>query len=199
MAIRLIPETTESRLFCCSKWWGNPDMPSNMDYPMIDGYPLTFLCQLDLEDIAPFDPDGRLPREGMLYVFAAVDEYLGYEIPHAPNGPGLWPQGRVVVKYVKQVNMETFESHILLDEEDREITEPPLLLRFGECPDDAGGLRIFGAATSPAAEAMGPDAFCLLQIESDDRLGLVFPGGGKLDILVPGSGWRQARGFLSVQ
>ena len=200
MAIRLIPEKTGSRLFCSSKWWGNPDMPSNMAYPMIDGYPLTFLCQIDCEDIAPHDPEGRLPHEGMLYFFAAVDEYLGYEVPHEPNGTGRWPQGRVVVKYVKSINMETFESHILLDEDDNEIAEPPLLLRFASCEDDAPGLRLLGSCRperSPQTEDR--EGFCLLQVESDPLLGLQFPDGASLGILVPAPGeWRQAYGFLSV-
>ena len=199
MAIRLIAETTASRLFCSSKWWGNPDMPSNMEYPMIDGYPLTFLCQIDCEDIAPFDPDGLLPHEGMLYIFAAADEYLGYEVPHDPNGTGLWPKDRVIVKYVKQINMETFESHILLDEEDEEIAEPALLLRFEECPDDAGGLRMLGHADPGGLAEAAPGSLCLLQAGSDSRLGLEFPGGAVLDILVPAGQWRQARGFLYVR
>ena len=67
---------TESNLFCCSKWWGNPDLPPQAEYPMMkiteeDGteseYPLTFICQIDCEDIAPFDREGLLPHEGMLY------------------------------------------------------------------------------------------------------------------------------------
>lgn len=198
MAIRLIPEKTESRLFCSSKWWGNPDMPSNMAYPMIDGYPMTFLCQIDCEDIAPFDTDGKLPHEGMFYVFAAVDEYLGYEVPHAPNGTGLWPQGRVIVKYVKQVNMETFESHILLDEDDNELAEPPMLLRFEECPDDAAGLRMLGNAAPAGLAGAAPDSFCVLHIGNVPELGLAFPDGASLDILAPAREWRQAVGYLGI-
>ena len=50
-------------------------MPENMQYPTMevteDGetfdYPLTFVCQINCEDIAPFDKEGKLPHEGMLY------------------------------------------------------------------------------------------------------------------------------------
>ena len=68
MAISLKPRKTESNLFCCSKWWGNPDLPPQAEYPMMkiteeDGtegeYPLTFICQIDCEDIAPFDKAAR--------------------------------------------------------------------------------------------------------------------------------------------
>ena len=33
MAIRLTPKATDSQLFCCSKWWGNPDLPPGMEFP----------------------------------------------------------------------------------------------------------------------------------------------------------------------
>ena len=35
MAIRLSLARTERILFCGSKWWGDPDMPENMQYPTI--------------------------------------------------------------------------------------------------------------------------------------------------------------------
>ena len=91
MAIRLKLEKTDRVLFCGSKWWGDPDMPEGMTYPTVqvteDGetydYPLTFICQINCEDIAPFDKEGKFPHEGMLYFFAALDKwnlsaYLGY-------------------------------------------------------------------------------------------------------------------------
>ena len=119
MAIKIKLESTETELFCSSKWWGDPDFPVDMEYPTCpaeeDGetfdYPLTFVCQVDCEDIVPLDPENRLPHEGMLYVFAALDAYAGYESPIA-NGPGEWPKGQVMeypgqrvqidVKYVPQ-------------------------------------------------------------------------------------------------
>ena len=33
MAIKLELKRTERILFCGSKWWGDPDMPENMQYP----------------------------------------------------------------------------------------------------------------------------------------------------------------------
>ncbi|MBR4595923.1 MAG: DUF1963 domain-containing protein, partial [Bacteroidales bacterium] len=115
MAIKINLQETEQELFCCSKWWGDPDLPADMEYPLAkaeeDGeefdYPLTFVCQIDCADIAPFDPEGRLPHEGMFYIFAGLDEYLGFDSPWH-NGIGEWPRKQVVVKYTKAVNMETF-------------------------------------------------------------------------------------------
>ena len=123
-----------------------------MEYPTAvaeeDGetfdYPLTFICQIDCEDIAPFDPEGRLPHEGMFYVFAALDAYAGYDSP-IPNGPGEWPKGQVVVKYTKHINFETFRASILVDDEDQPLTEPALKMTFEACPDDyAGTGLLFG-------------------------------------------------------
>ena len=47
-------------------------------------YPLTFICQIDCEDIAPFDKEGLLPHEGMLYFFAAIDEFIPPMFPLRP-------------------------------------------------------------------------------------------------------------------
>lgn len=91
MAIRLTLNKTEKPLFCESKWWGDPDMSPDMEYPMMrvcehsdgtseilkagqepsDGevyeYPLTFICQIRCEDLIPFDTENKLPHDGMLY------------------------------------------------------------------------------------------------------------------------------------
>ena len=51
MAIRIDIEQTERELFCCTKWWGDPDMQADMQYPMMEvpggEYHLTFICQID--------------------------------------------------------------------------------------------------------------------------------------------------------
>ena len=104
MAIKLTLQKTERILFCGSKWWGDPDLPENMQYPTMEvneggesyEYPLTFICQINCEDIAAFDPEGRLPHEGMLYFFGAVDELIGYDSP-VRTVLGEWPKGRMVV------------------------------------------------------------------------------------------------------
>ena len=201
MAIRLIPEETPSRLFCCSKWWGNPDMPPKMGYPMIDGYPLTFLCQIDCEDIASFDKDGLLPHTGMLYFFAAIDEYLGYEVPHEHSGFGKWPKNAVAVKYVPEINMETFDSFIMVDDEDNELSEPALRLRFEECADNADGLKLLGLPFFEDVRQQNGDCISLLQLDGDEALGLCFSDSGTLNILIRKQGlkaaeWKQAFGFL---
>jgi len=173
MAIRLTLNKTERILFCGSKWWGDPDMPENMQYPVMqvteDGetydYPLTFVCQINCEDIAKYDKEGKLPHEGMLYFFAAVDDYIGYESP-VENPMGEWPKGRFVVKYAKTINFETFQTCMLVGDEDEQLTEPELEITFSECENDEACIKML-------AEVAGqPDHISLLQLNSDAQGGI---------------------------
>ncbi|MGM9762940.1 MAG: DUF1963 domain-containing protein [Candidatus Cryptobacteroides sp.] len=129
-------------LFCSSKWWGNPDMPEAMQYPTVrveeDGesydYPLTFLCQINCEDIARYDAEGLLPHEGMLYFFAAIDECLGYDAPYRTL-IGEWEKGKVVVKYAKEINFETFQTVLLEGEGGEDLADSELVVEFSTGSD----------------------------------------------------------------
>lgn len=183
MAIQLSFKKTERILFCASKWWGDPDMPANMEYPTIEvteegetyDYPLTFLCQINCEDLIPFDPEGRLPHEGMLYFFAAIDSWHGYDSP-TQNGRGEWPKGHCMVKYAKAINFETFNTCMLTDDEDQSLTDPELEIVFSECADDAPVCRLLGKASAEETGTAMPDMSNLLQIASEELLALDFGG-----------------------
>ena len=183
MAIRIRLQQTGTELFCSSKWWGDPDLPADMEYPTVevtdeDGtydYPLTFVCQIDCEDIAPLDPEGLLPHQGMFYVFAGLDEYLDQFDSPFHNGPGVWPRKMVVVKYTKAINFETFRSAILTDDEDQPLTQPALKMSFEACEADAPCTRLLGRSPEEGL-------FSFLQIASVTA-GLQFPDSGALSIL----------------
>ena len=170
MAIKLTLEKTERILFCGSKWWGDPDMPENMQYPTMEvndegetfDYPLSFVCQINCEDIAPYDKEGKLPHEGMLYFFAAIDDYIGYESP-VQNPTGEWPKGRLVVKYAKSINFETFQTCMLVGDEDEQLTEPELTITFSECEDTENGIKMLAGCS----DENYPDHVSLLQLASD--------------------------------
>ena len=209
MAIKISLSETESRLFCCSKWWGDPDMPADMPYPTAtteDGeeYPLTFICQIDCADIAAFDPDGELPHEGMLYFFAALDEYLGFESSEH-NGIGPWPKGRVVVKHTGHINLETFESYIMVDDQDEPLALPAMKMEFSDCGDIDGGIRLLGLPSDGDVRKACPSLVNLLQIDSlDSHLSedLQFNDGGVFNILISpehikSASWKRASGYLS--
>ncbi|MBQ9653702.1 MAG: DUF1963 domain-containing protein [Bacteroidales bacterium] len=200
MAIGIKLERTETELFCSSKWWGDPDMPADMEYPFTEDYPLTFICQIACEDIAPFDPEGRLPHEGMLYVFAAVDEYAGYESP-VHNGIGLWPRKQVVVKYTKAVNFETFRSAIFEDEDGNPVTEPALKMTFCSCADDADCTKLLGRPFFADVLQQLPGHVNFLQIDSGTA-GLQFYDEGQLNLLYSEpdfakAKWHLVKGYLS--
>ena len=182
MAIKITLQETETELFCSSKWWGDPDLPADMDYPTVevideDGtydYPLTFVCQIDCEDLASLDREGKLPHKGMFYVFAGLDEYLsGFESPFH-NGEGEWPRKMVVVKYTKVINFETFRSAILVDDQDQSLTEAALKMVFEPCQDNAHCTRLLGMGLQDGLENF-------LQIVSGTA-GLQFPDEGTLSL-----------------
>lgn len=201
MAIKLTLNRTERILFCGSKWWGDPDMPENMQYPTMQvteegetyEYPLTFICQINCEDIAGFDPENMLPHEGMLYFFAAVDDYTGYESP-VKNPLGEWPKGRVVVKYAKSINFETFQTCMLVGDEDEQLTETELEIKFSECADDESCIKML--TSYPELDAH----ISLLSMVSDNTAGLNLDGA-ELDVVIKDSdlrfgNWKRAKGVL---
>lgn len=208
MAIAIKLQKTERILFCASKWWGDPDMPEDMEYPAVqvteDGetfdYPLTFVCQINCEDIAPYDPENKLPHEGMLYFFAALDEWLGYESP-LHNGIGEWEKKTFVVKYTKSINFETFRSCIMVDEDDQPVTEPELEIIFSECEEDACGHKLLGVPFYEDVRQEYPDMLNLLQLDDDDDLCMHFYDCGTVNLMIKGSdlkfgNWKKTKAYL---
>ena len=171
--------------------WGYADMPDSLNYPTIpyedEGKeyhdPLTFLCQIRLEDIAPFDKANLLPHTGMLYFFAAVDEYAGYDSP-VHLGIGEWPKGSVVVKYTRTINMETFQSFIMVDDDDQPVTDEALEMSFSSCDDQADGIKLLGIPFFEEVREQYPDCVNLLQIDGDETADINFYDSGMLNIMV---------------
>lgn len=58
---------------CSSRFWGSPDLPAGYKAPR----GMRFVCQINLSEVAPYDPQGMLPHSGMLLFFAKIDHYLG--------------------------------------------------------------------------------------------------------------------------
>lgn len=206
MAIKLTLNPTERVLFCGSKWWGDPDMPEAMQYPTIevneDGeiydYPLTFVCQINCEDIASFDKDNQLPHEGMLYFFAAIDKWIGYDSP-TKNDIGEWSKGHFVVKYAKTINFETFQSCMLVDDEDQALTEKEMEIIFSECADDEQCIRLLGKPSSDETSSKYPDLMNLLQVVSQENLPLEI--NGELNLMIKPSdlkfgNWKKGVAYL---
>ena len=68
----------ESASLLSSRIGGNPAVPADFEWPWYEGEtwdgirenrPLSFICQINLSEAAPYDTDGLLPDHGMLSVF----------------------------------------------------------------------------------------------------------------------------------
>ncbi len=56
-----------------SKFGGYPELPINFNWPKKDGNKLTFLCQINLEELRIFQNFSTLPKIGMLYFFILTE------------------------------------------------------------------------------------------------------------------------------
>ncbi|MCL4517217.1 MAG: YwqG family protein [Firmicutes bacterium] len=70
-----------------SKIGGLPDLPSGWDWPAWNGQPLSFICQINFEELAPYDTEKVLPTHGILYFFYdAKQSVWGFD----PQDRGGW-------------------------------------------------------------------------------------------------------------
>jgi len=67
-----------------SKLAGMPDLPPDTAWPLFQNKPMSFICQLRLDQVAALDTKSVLPKEGMLYFF-----YNGSNLSF-----GEWPKDR---------------------------------------------------------------------------------------------------------
>ena len=57
-----------------SKFGGAPDVAAGFAWPMWNERPLSFVAQINLEEIAPFDIENKLPSSGLLSFFYDMNE-----------------------------------------------------------------------------------------------------------------------------
>jgi uncharacterized protein YwqG len=198
--IRIVTQETNEPLTGKSKWWGEPDMPEELDWPAVsvtdeegETYddPLTFICQLRCEDIAPLDPDGMLPHEGMLYFFAALDYFLGDLDTPAYPGMGEWEKRCFRVSYA--AHCDDLHTHHLNYPDGTPATKPAEALRFERCSPHNDDLRLLGYPYLEEVREAMPDKLSLLQVDECDRWGLTFHDSGMLNFLISPDDLRQRR------
>ena len=196
--IRITTHPADNPLFGQSKWWGQPDMPEELDYPEVpmmddDGEefldPLTFICQIRCPDIAPFDPDGLLPHDGMLYFFAALDYFLGDIYNSDSPGLGLWMKKYFRVLY--SPSCDNLHTHSIVYDDGTPVGLPAEAISFCLCTENDDSNRLLGLPYLEEVKEQMPEMLSLLQIGEEDRWQLRFYDCGMLNFLITPEQLRQ--------
>lgn len=188
MAIRINTQPTDKNLTGKSHWWGAPDLPQDMPYPYVvinedtdDEYcePLTFVCQINCEDIAELDKEGVLPHKGMLYFFAPLDYFLGED-----ESPLDYHDAPVILYSENTDKLEPYEIH--WEDSEESIFSPAEEIIFSEAGNDKGdGILMLGRPYQDEVDMQHEDDICLMQIDEDDRWGLRFYDCGMYFFFIP--------------
>lgn len=183
-SIKINLEKSDEDLFMQSKWWGNPDLPQNFDYPG----DLTFICQIKCDEIAAFDEENILPHKGMLYFFAAIDYYFGHFDSYSPMD-FYWDNADVKVCYVEDIDNQLFEQIVLVDEDGNDVAMKELKIVFSNAEPLCDSNKLLGEPYNREWEdwdAPYNGWIELLQVDSDDYDGfsLNFMDWGMLHFLI---------------
>ena len=109
----------------------------------------------------------------MLYFFAAIDKWIGYNSPTA-NNTGEWQKGHFVVKYTKSINFETFQSCMMVDDDDQTLTEKEMDIVFSECNPEEKCIKLLGDPASAEVAGKYPDMLSLLQLTVAEKFPIEF-------------------------
>ncbi len=189
MAIVITTHSTAESLVGQSHWWGAPDLPEHVPYPFVmvgegeEAYaePLTFVCQIRLADIAPLDPDGFLPHEGMLYFFAPLDYFLG-EL----NAPLDYHTPPAVLYASPEEELRPYK--LCWEGTGESVFRPAEAMTYRLSEENSGdGHLLLSRPYQEEVTDAHPDSLSLLQIDEDDRWGLRFYDCGMYYFLMPES------------
>lgn len=186
MAIKINTQKTAELLVGKSHWWGAPDLPKGTPYPYVTiqdpegdfDEPLTFICQINCEDIAEFDAEGLIPHKGMLYFFAPLDYFLGeYDSPLDYHIP---PK----IIYAEDCsNLEPYK--ICWEGTNESIFRPAEKMDFSLADHIQGdGIIMLGKPYQDEVLESHSGDICLLQIDESDDWGLRFYDCGMYYIFI---------------
>lgn len=132
-----------------SKFFGSPTMPLAWGGDFYDD--TLFFCQINLEETAPFDKDGVLPREGFLYIFLDTEggEYNLLPIVRYSDAPDA-----IFTDFNSEVpGFEKYTTDVAIE--------------FFECDDFADGMKLLGYCNDWQYE--GEPARLLMQVDHYDE------------------------------
>ena len=193
-SIRIKLSKTEEDLTGKSKWWGAANLPHGMDYPFIpyddgDNDPLPLVCQIRCADLAPYDVKNLLPHEGMLYFFAAINEYVhaldedyDEEAPYH-NGMGEWSPEAFRVLY--SPTEEDLTIHEIAHADGTPAYLPAEKITF-ELSDNIfdPDFKLLGLPYYQEILEQYPEYLNLLQIDENEDWGLVLYDCGMICFLI---------------
>ena len=190
-----------------SRFWGNPDLPEGTGYPMYvddegDEYPYLFVCQINLEQVAPYDTAGRLPHKGLLAFFAKIDHYVGmFAATDQVQGHISRPDA---VKVLWIENTENLREVVLVDDDDSPLAFEEMQIDCNLTPEPLSDDHfLLAAPTHREWETWDPpfeDWEILLQVDSFAGMdfNLNFMDCGVFDFLISPRDLR-ARRFDNVR
>ncbi len=125
IGMEMVEEERVIRPDAC-KIGGKPYLPANFEWPRFQSTddellrPLSFFCQINLAEVKPYDKDGVLPENGMLYFF--------YECESSTWGFDPADKGAARVFYFE--NVDGFVSLGLPNDLAEEYTIPEIAVKF---------------------------------------------------------------------
>lgn len=126
------PEITDS------KFGGVPYWNMSMDYPKArDGSLLMLLAQINLDGLnrEGKNPDGKLPKSGMLQFFIAMDDVYGVDFDNTTDSEGRLAQDGFRVVYHKTVDYTASREEIkalgMPDSSAEDVEDSPLWGEYG--------------------------------------------------------------------
>lgn len=184
MAIKVNIRPTQDSLVGQSHWWGFPDLPESVDWPANnDGDLLTFICQIRMDEIAQFDPEGLLPHEGMMWFFADMDYFLG-DMDARCNGIGEWQRDSYKVIYQKEV--DELHTHEYYWEDGSLAVLEAEKIAFEDAGDEDFGFKLLGMpAMTEGYENENEGMLSLLQLDEEDRWVMRFFDSGTINFMMP--------------
>ena len=201
-AIRVTTYKTNSPLQGKTHWWGFPDLPDGVEYPVNgdsdgedDEDTMTFICQINLQDIAQFDTDRLLPSKGMLYFFANIDYFLG-DLEADCEGLGFWDCKAFKVIY--DPSCDNLRTHKVYWPDGSPACRPAEAINFGPTNEDEDGHKLLGTPFFEEVCQEAPGMISLLQIDCDDDWGLQLFDMGNLNFLISKEALK-ARDFSKVK
>lgn len=176
-----------------SRFWGNPDLPRGVSYPMYtddegDEYPYFFICQINLAEVAPFDTEHRLPASGLLSFFAKIDRYMGYFDAADSIGGSISAADAVRVLYFP--SCEDMDEVVLVDDDNAPIAPDEMQIEYAHSTPPLSDEHILFAPPAHREwerwDSPCEDWEILLQIDSFEGMDFIlnFMDFGVLDFLI---------------